>query len=71
MDNNFSGIIIKGVGGFYYVEAAEKIYECKARGIFRKLNMTPVAGDRVNISINEEDTDKTAVINEVLQRKNV
>ena len=35
MDNNLSGIIIKGVGGFYYVEAADKIYECKARGIFR------------------------------------
>ena len=30
------GKIIKGIGGFYYVEAADVIYECKARGSFRK-----------------------------------
>ncbi len=47
------GIIIKGIGGFYYVEAAGEIYECKARGVFRKSGIKPLAGDRVTISINE------------------
>ena len=33
------GIIFKGIGGFYYVKTEDgKIYECKARGIFRKEN---------------------------------
>ena len=31
-----TGIIMKITGGFYYVEAAESVYECKARGVFRK-----------------------------------
>ncbi|NMA85034.1 MAG: ribosome small subunit-dependent GTPase A, partial [Epulopiscium sp.] len=29
------GRLIKGIGGFYYVHIDDKIYECKARGIFR------------------------------------
>ena len=29
--NTRKGTIIKGIGGFYYVEAAEEIYECKAK----------------------------------------
>lgn len=48
------GIIIKGIGGFYYVEAAGEIYECKARGVFRKSGIKPLAGDKVTISINEK-----------------
>ena len=51
--NKIDGIIIKGIGGFYYVEAAGEIYECKARGVFRKSGIKPLAGDRVLISINE------------------
>ncbi|MBQ1548879.1 MAG: ribosome small subunit-dependent GTPase A, partial [Clostridia bacterium] len=30
-----TGTIVKGIGGFYYVEAADGIYECRARGVFR------------------------------------
>ena len=48
------GIIIKGIGGFYYVEAAGEIYECKARGLFRKQGIKPLAGDRVTISVNDK-----------------
>lgn len=49
------GIIIKGIGGFYYVEAADgEIYECKAKGIFRKEGIKPLPGDRVKISINDK-----------------
>ena len=41
------GIILKGIGGFYYVEAAGEVYECKARGLFRKTGIMPLACDRV------------------------
>ena len=46
-----NGIIIKGIGGFYYVEAAGEVYECKARGAFRKKKITPLAGDNVTITV--------------------
>ncbi|MCC8169810.1 MAG: ribosome small subunit-dependent GTPase A [Oscillospiraceae bacterium] len=47
-----NGIIIKGIGGFYYVKTADdNIYECKARGIFRKEHIMPMIGDRVSIDI--------------------
>jgi len=46
------GRIIKGIGGFYYVKAADNsVYECKARGIFRKESIKPAIGDFVDISI--------------------
>jgi len=44
-------IIIKGISGFYYVESENTVYECKARGIFRKEGIIPLAGDKVKISI--------------------
>ncbi|MBR4282569.1 MAG: ribosome small subunit-dependent GTPase A [Clostridia bacterium] len=50
-ENLKTGIIIKGISGFYYVESENTVYECKARGIFRKEGITPLAGDRVKISI--------------------
>ena len=34
------GRIIKGIGGFYYVETQQGLYECRARGIFRKKKIT-------------------------------
>ncbi len=44
------GKIIKGIGGFYYVKTADNtVYECKARGIFRKDNIKPCIGDEVEI----------------------
>ncbi len=58
------GIILKGIGGFYYVEAAGEIYECKARGVFRKSRIKPLAGDRVEISINENAENTIDVIKE-------
>lgn len=49
------GKIIKGIGGFYYVKTADgKIYECKARGIFRKEKIKPCIGDEVEISLQNE-----------------
>lgn len=62
------GILLKGIGGFYYVETADAVYECHARGTFRKEGLTPVAGDRVTIST---AADQTGTIETVMPRKNV
>ena len=62
-----NGLIIQGIGGFYYVEAAGRLYECRARGSLRKLGVTPLAGDRVRITVQD---DKTGILEEVLDRKN-
>ena len=65
---NINGIIIKGIGGFYYVEATDGIvYECKARGVFRKEKITPLAGDRVEITV--ESNNKNS-IDKILERRN-
>lgn len=57
--------ITKGVGGFYYVRTEIGMVECRARGIFRKRGLTPVAGDNVALSADN------AAIEEILPRKNV
>ncbi|WP_195250797.1 ribosome small subunit-dependent GTPase A [Romboutsia sp. 1001713B170207_170306_H8] len=61
------GKIIKGIGGFYYVDTEKGIYECRARGIFRKQKVTPLVGDRVEISIVDEETKK-GVVEEIYKR---
>lgn len=61
------GIIIKGIGGFYYVKTNNGIYECRARGVFREDNITPLIGDKVKIRVN--DLDKTGYVEEVMERK--
>ncbi len=63
-----TGIIIKALSGFYYVESDNKIFECKARGSFRKSGVSPLVGDRVEFEISDE---KHGVVNTVLDRKNV
>ncbi len=54
------GRIIKGIGGFYYVHCPEAgqggdrdgaVYECRAKGIFRKDNLCPLVGDEVEIDV--------------------
>ena len=62
-----NGKIIKGIGGFYYVETAEAVYECKARGNFRKMNLSPLVGDNVDFSVNENAENR---IEAILPRKN-
>ena len=64
----YEGIIIKGIGGFYYVEAAGEIFECKARGVFRKSGIKPLAGDRVTISVNDNAEN---TIDEIHERSSV
>lgn len=61
------GLIIKAIGGVYTVEAPDGVFECKARGIFRKKGISPVCGDKVEI----EFENKTAVITEIKERKSL
>lgn len=60
-------LIIKGIGGAYYVKSEDKVYCCKARGVFRKNGITPLAGDIVEIEL-ESETE--GVIKEIKERKN-
>ena len=60
------GRILKGIGGFYYVETEDGLVECRARGHFRNDDMTPLVGDIAEI---EYDTDKMkGVVNDKLSR---
>lgn len=62
------GRIIKGIGGFYYVDTESGLYECRARGIFRKNKITPLVGDFVKISIVDEE-NKKGVVEEIAERE--
>lgn len=62
------GKIIKGIAGFYYVRAVDSgVYECRARGIFRKQNMKPLVGDDVRISVIDKK-DMTGNVVQILPR---
>ena len=64
------GKIIKGIAGFYYVNVVESgVYECKAKGVFRKEKIKPLVGDNVRIEILDEE-NKTGNIVEIFPRKN-
>ena len=62
------GRIIKGIGGFYYVDAARTLYECRARGLFRKQGRTPLVGDIVDIEPIQEK-EGTAYLVDIHERK--
>lgn len=65
------GKIIKGIAGFYYVHViGSGIYECKAKGLFRKDHMKPLVGDNVEIDVLDEDK-KTGNLTRIFERKNV
>lgn len=64
------GKIIKGISGFYYVYIKNQgIYECKAKGAFRKQKIKPLVGDNVEIAILDEN-NFLGNIEEILPRKN-
>lgn len=64
------GKIVKGIAGFYYVHVVESgIYECKAKGAFRKEKVKPLVGDNVEIDILDEEK-KLGNIRVILERKN-
>lgn len=64
----YNGIIVKGVGGFYYVDTTNGIYECRARGVFRNKNITPLVGDMVQIDVDE--CSRTGAVEKIEKRRN-
>ena len=63
-----TGILIKAISGFYYVACDGNVYECKARGNFRKAGVSPVVGDTVEFTL----TDKThGIVEQISKRKNL
>ncbi len=69
MSKNNTGRIIKGIGGFYSVEYNGAIYICKARGKFRKQEITPTVGDMVEFTP-PTDTSEGYLI-DIKSRKNI
>lgn len=64
------GKIIKGIAGFYYVYVEEfGLYECKAKGSFRKQKVKPLVGDNVEIAVIDE-ANKIGNVEQILTRKN-
>lgn len=64
-----TGKIIKGIAGFYYVHADGKLYECRAKGIFRNKKIKPLVGDMVTITVLDEGALE-GNIDEILPRSN-
>ncbi len=65
----YKGRIIKGIGGFYYVDTADGVFECRARGTFRKEKITPLVGDMVEITVDE--VSGTGAVESIAPRCNV
>lgn len=69
------GKIIKGIAGFYYVcptdpsSDRDSLYECKAKGIFRKDQTKPLVGDDVEMEILDEEK-RLGNIRHILPRRN-
>ena len=67
---NVQGKIVKGIAGFYYIHVVESgVYECKAKGVFRKERIKPLVGDRAEIEVLDEE-GKTGNVVKILPRKN-
>ncbi len=63
-----NGILLKAIAGFYYIEAGGRVYECKARGIFRKNHESPTVGDRLDFDVLQDDK---GIVNKIMPRKNL
>lgn len=61
------GLIIKGIGGFYYVKTSAGIIQTRGRGIFKKEGIVLAVGDSVDIELLP---DGNGVINSLMPRKN-
>lgn len=61
------GIILKALSGFYYVYSEGQTYTCRARGKFRHKKITPLVGDRVQITLLDQATGS---LDQILPRAN-
>ena len=63
-----TGTILKSLSGFYYVDiGAGEPVTCRGRGRLRHQRVTPLVGDRVEITLLP---DGTGAVDEILPRKN-
>ncbi len=69
MAHLYDGIILKGIGGFYYIDTKKGVVECKARGVFRKDGISPLVGDHVTV-LTEESNSLTGTIETIKPRQN-
>ena len=67
--DSLQGKIIKGIGGFYYVAAGSDLYECRAKGAFRKEGLKPLVGDDCVIDV-IDSVKKIGNVTDILPRKN-
>ena len=65
---NMQGLIIENISNLYQVKTEEGLYETTARGKFKKDEITPVVGDKVEITVTDE-IQKKAVIEEIYERQ--
>ena len=64
------GKIVKGIAGFYYVHVVGSgVYECKAKGVFRKEKIKPLVGDDVEIEVLNKDLKEGNIVR-IFPRKN-
>ena len=65
-----TGKIVKGIAGFYYVhDGQQKVYECRAKGVFRNRKIKPLVGDNVEFEILDEEAGTGSIVS-ILERKN-
>lgn len=63
------GQIVKALSGFYYVQenGSEKIWRCRARGVFKKQKISPLVGDLVTFETAAHDE---GTVTGLFERKN-
>lgn len=62
-----TGRIQKALSGFYYVDTGETVLTCRARGKFRKVGISPLVGDQVEV---RELGSKEGFVEKILPRRN-
>lgn len=75
MEITLSGKIVKGVGGLYTVRTVDdagavRLFRCRAKGAFRHEEETVSVGDDVLLRMDADAPDETAIIREILPRRN-
>lgn len=65
MTNRQEGMLLRAIGGLYYVRTPVGVLSCKARGALKLQGLSLCAGDRVAI-----DMDSEGIITEILPRRN-
>ena len=66
MEKQHTGRIVRSISGFYDVQAGDAVITCRARGILRKENCTPLTGDMVDITVERGK----GMVEKVLPRRN-